>query len=304
MIFSNWEEYLHYTSGNIAGFFGIILWSLVPFLVTLCAGVPVFLLLGTACLVTFLMYVGIWMKRGDDIFKNLRVAPKPLAVATVGHGLYRGLVWSAVLLENPVKAGLACFLWPVSAVVFVALFTGQGMRQCYWAGFVMGTAGVVVLVSDGMSLFREMSLGYGMAMVSVLVWGIHVGLMERDERCGGNAVVLGYLVSAVLFFGVAGVLEWPWELSLRDFSFVALAALTGGVGSYLWEIGREDGDRRSLGLWSLLSPLLAVFWLVRFGGYGIDMGAAIGAVLVFGAGVAVSPDFRRKNVIRLQAGGD
>lgn len=288
----------------MAGLLGVILWSFIPLLVTFCADISLFLLLGTAGLVTFLLFAAGWVKEGAGVFRRLRVEAGPLVVATAGHGLYRALAWSALLLVSPVEASVLIYLWPATDVMFAAVLgRGSAPKGRHYAGLMMGIAGMLVVISDESEVFGNLGFGHLLAIAATVVWGVYAGMAHRNERYAGDAVAVAYLLSGIVFLAVAAVIERPLSMSVEEFGFVTLAALAGGAGSYLWGIGLEEGEGRSLGLWSLISPLLAVCWLVVIGGYELRIEAGIGAALVFAAGVVVSPHFRRKNVIKLQASG-
>ena len=76
--------------GNLAGIGAILAWSTVAVLVTYCAGLPLFLFLGLSCIVTFLAFAVRWLVQGENLFKNLRVAPDALAVGVIGNGVFIG----------------------------------------------------------------------------------------------------------------------------------------------------------------------------------------------------------------------
>ena len=285
--------------GNSAGFFAIVVWSFLAVFVTFCAGVPFFLLIGLASLVTFALFALQWLVSGEKILENLRIAPKVLVVAVIGNGLQRALFWSALLLANPVEASLINDLWPILVVVSGAVVGSVKMELRHFLGLAAAIAGVLVLMSEGGDIFANFGLGHAMAALGALIWGAYVVIARQDERYGGNTAAVAFLLSGVVFLGISAMTEWPWVFEAKDLAFVMLAVLAGSGGRFLWEIGAIHGDERSIGICSLFMPLLAAFWLVVFGRSEVEPSIVIGALLIFGAAVIVSPHVRARNIIKL-----
>ena len=162
--------YVDYRLGNIAGFIAILIWSVVPLLVTLCAGVPLLPFLSIVCFVTFGSFLISWTLRGQSLIGNLRTSPKALAITTVGNGISRGMFWSSLLLIDPAQAALINNLWTMLAAVAGALLVGAGLRFKHLIALACGVTAVVVLVSGPEGLMAGFTPPHLMALGSGIVW--------------------------------------------------------------------------------------------------------------------------------------
>lgn len=291
---------MHHSVGNITGFFAIVVWSLVPLVVTLCAGVPFFPFLSIVCFVTSSIFFVSWKAKGESAVSNLRTPIKILVVVVIGNGVARGLFWAAILSINPVEASLINHLWTMIIVVLGVLMAGTGMRGIHWAGILVGLAGAAVLVSGPDGLMDKLTLGHVMALVSALIWSGYTALARMDERYAGNAVAAGFLTSGLLYLALAVALGSSWDIEPIGYGLIFLAGSAGAAGSYLWDFGRRHGDERTLGKWALLLPLLGTFWLIVFGKSELEANIIIGALLIFAAAAVVSPYARRRKLSKVE----
>jgi drug/metabolite transporter (DMT)-like permease len=273
------------------------IWSLVPLVVTFCAGVPLFPFLSIVCFVTFGTFLISWLIKGESPVANLRMPFGRLIIVTLGNGLSRGLFWSSLLLINPVEAALIGNLWAMMAVVAGVLVAGHGLQGRHWLGIAAGLSGIVVLTSGTGGILAALTPMHVMALGGGIVWSGYTALARQDQRYAGNAVATGYLMSGVIYLILALATGSSWEIGPVSLGFILLAGTAGSAGSFIWDIGTRYGHEQAIGKVALALPLLSACWLITEGRSQLELHIMIGALLVFAAAAIVSPYVRQRNII-------
>ena len=290
---------MDYRIGNVAGFAAIIIWSLVPLLVSFCAGVALLPFLSIVCFVTFAAFLIAWIIGHENPLTNLRTSPKALLVSILGNGISRAMYWSALLLIDPAQAALISQNWAMLAVIFAALLAGSKLGIKHGLGILAGLAAITVLVSGPTGPISELTSIHLMTLISAIMWAGYTALARHNPCYAGNAVATGFLTCGIGFAILAFVTGASWHFPPHTLLLILLAGTAGSAGSYIWDIGRRHGHEQTLGKSALLLPLLSAFWLIAFGRSEPTPQIIIGALLVFAAVTIVSPYLKRKNIVSL-----
>lgn len=144
-------------------------------------------------------------------------APWPRSLAEVGHtavvgvllhAVYLGGVFSAISLG--VEAGTAALIvaiQPILTAILAGPVLGERVSLRQWAGFVLGLAGVFLVV------YRKLELGLGtpegMALAVMALFGITIGTLYQKRFCThmdlrtGNAIQFAAATLALGAFAFA-----------------------------------------------------------------------------------------------------
>lgn len=271
-------------AATLIGSGAILLWSVLALLTAEARAVPPFLLTALAFAVAFILALGKWLWRGEDIAAHLRLPAPVWAVGVGGLGGYHVLYFLALRNAPPVEANLINYLWPLLIVLFSALLPGERLRWFHLAGALAGLIGTALIVTGGRLEFRgEFLLGYGAALACAVVWAAYSVLSRRLAAvptdavggfCGATAVI------AMLCHQAFEPAVWPQ----RGEWLVVLALGVGPVGGafYLWDFGVKRGDIRALGAAAYATPLLSTLVLIAFGIATPNLVLGLAALLIVG----------------------
>jgi drug/metabolite transporter (DMT)-like permease len=103
------------------------------------------------------------------------------------------------------------------------------------------------------------------------------------------AIGLFGLVSGVLSLLCHALLEAPVTLSSRDWLHISLLGLGPlGTAFYLWDAALKNGDARSIGILSYITPLASTVLLMLATGRPVTLGIGSATLLILGAAVSGS----------------
>jgi drug/metabolite transporter (DMT)-like permease len=216
-------------------------------------------------------------------------------VAVVGllmHGGYLGGVFASIAHGLP--AGLSALivgLQPLLTACVVGPLLGERVRGAQWAGFILGLAGVALVLSDKLAFDRA---GLGAAALSgVALVGITAGTLYQKRFCVGVDLRSGAVIQYAAATAAMLACAWPLETMQVHWTPQLAAALAWlclpmslGAVSLLMLLIRRGAAAKVASLFYLVPPLTALFawWLfgetlgiLAMGGMGL---AALGVALV------------------------
>ena len=214
-----------------------------------------------------------------------------LAVSLVNNVLpFICLAYAATVLPASYLAVMNGMV-PLWAAVTSTLFLGEpfGLRRL--AGFVLGIAGVALIVNlgpiplDGRTLFGALA-----AMLGTFFWGwAGVVIRQKSGRVPPMSLATGSVIFCALILSPTWVTVPPpstWTPAAVG-GLVALGVLVSGV-AYLpfFTLVRDIGPTRTLTV-GLAVPVLGLFWGWLLLGEAITVAMLIGAALVVAALVLV-----------------
>lgn len=269
----------------------ICLWSSLALLGTLLQHVPPFLLTGIALVVGS---VPAW-----PLFRQWRVSWPALALGVYGLFGFHFFLFVALRHAPAVEANLVNYLWPLGMVLMAPLFLpGIRLSATHLIAACAGFMGAVVAIL-GDTLFasgfqgvvgKGFAWGYIPAAVSAFIWASYSLMGKRMTLQGRGfptaAIGLFGLVSGVLSLLCHALLEAPVALGGRDWLLIALMGVGPlGAAFFLWDAALKNGDARSIGILSYITPLASTVLLMFATGRALTMGIGLATVLILGAAV-------------------
>ncbi|MDY7231423.1 DMT family transporter [Hyalangium rubrum] len=271
----------------------ILLWASLALLTTWTGTLPPFQTMALCFAVAFVLSLGKWLARREDIASHLR---QPASVWLTGVGGlfgYHFLYFVALKTAPAVEANLINYLWPLLLVLFSALLPGERLRWWHLAGTALGLCGTLVLVTGGGSVsFRpEYTVGYASAFGCAICWAAYSVLSRRFGSVPTDAVGG--------FCGVTAVLAVPCHLAFERtvspspgewLALLVMGAGPMGIAFFFWDVGMKRGNIKALGGLSYATPLLSTLLLILAGRARLNVGIALACLFIVGGAVLASRD--------------
>ena len=214
------------------------------------------------------------------------------SIARLGYpGIYMyGASYSLVYFaEQHIDSALAAVLFAVYpffvAVLSWLRFRTEKLGALAWAGMVASFLGVVIISFNSMQLSGSILLGTVLAIAApfAAAWGIVIHKQYHSEQnivvaatvqmlFGGTLVVIG----AILFESVA-----DFKISVASVGSIVYLAIFGTIVTFLgyyWLLKRIRLTTASL--IAFVTPLVAMFIGIGFGGELFSTLTAVGSVLI------------------------
>ncbi|MGE0733940.1 MAG: DMT family transporter [Alphaproteobacteria bacterium] len=227
---------------------------------------------GTFLIVRFLPVIAIFAVVGLIMRAPWPRGAQWLHIAVAGilvHGFYLGGVFFAISRGMP--AGLSALIvgvQPLLTACLVGPLMGERIRPVQWLGFVLGFAGVLLVLEQKLSF-----AGAGIEALAFNVGallGITFGTLYQKRHCASMDLRTGSVVQYI----AAALFILPWALALerfhidwtRDFlvAYVWLVlVLSVGTVTLLWVLVRRGAASKVASLFYLVPPCTALFaWLL------------------------------------------
>ena len=257
----------------------IALWASLATLGVALSHLPPFLLTGLSLLIGSLPAWPRW--------REWRIPGPTVALGLYGLFGYHFLLFIALRDAPPVEANLVNYLWPLLIVVLSpVLLPGLKLHAAHLGAAVAGFAGAALAIAGGRQLSGELSWGYLAALGSAIIWASYSLLTKRVPRFPTAAIGLFGLVSGLLSLLCHALLEEPVALTVRDWVLVTVMGLGPlGAAFFLWDRALKDGDPRTIGILSYVTPLGSTLMLMLFTGRAFSPWVAGAAALIVGAAV-------------------
>jgi drug/metabolite transporter (DMT)-like permease len=279
------------TRATTVGAVAILLWASLALLATWTRAVPPFQTVAIAFGVAFLLSLGKWLLRREDIAAHLRQPAVVWATGVGGLFGYHFFYFVALKLAPPVEANLINYLWPLLLVVFSALLPGERLRWWHLAGTVLGLGGTLLLVTEGgrFSFRAEYTTGYASALACAVTWGAYSVLSRRFGAVPTDTVGGFCGVTAVL----AALCHLAFERTVAPGPGEWVALLVMGVGPmglafFVWDVGMKRGSIKALGGLSYATPLLSTLLLIVAGRARPSVELALACLCIVGGAVLAS----------------
>jgi drug/metabolite transporter (DMT)-like permease len=173
---------------------------------------------------------------------------------------------------------------------------GARLRSVHVVAALVGFAGAAIAILGGASrgttgvAASNPVLGYGLALVSALIWTNFSLQTKRLEMKGQGfstaAIGLFGLISGVLSCVCHILLEPAVSLTLHDSALLVIMGLGPlGAAFFLWDKALKRGDARHIGILSYLTPLLSTVLLMIVTHRALALNIALAATLIVGAAV-------------------
>ena len=283
---------------NLYALTAIALWGALSALGVSLQHVPPFLLTGVALMVgSALAWPAVLKDR-----RQWRVAPRALALGVFTLFGFHFILFIALRMAPAVEVNLVNYLWPLFIVVLAPFYLpGVRLRAVHVVAALVGFVGAATAIlggapSDGVAggaagtPASNPVLGYGLALVSALIWTNYSLQTKRLELKGQGfstaAIGLFGLISGVLSYACHLLLEPAVSLTLRDGLLLVVMGLGPlGAAFFLWDKALKLGDARHIGILSYLTPLLSTVMLMAVTHRAVTWNIALAAALIVGAAV-------------------
>lgn len=228
-------------------------------------------------------------------------APWPRSAREAGHIAIAGLLLHALYLggvfagiDAGVPAGTTALIvgtQPVLTAVVVGPVLGERVRPRQWLGFLLGFAGLVLVVADRLQVPHSESTG-ALGYVFVALLGITAGTLYQKRFCPAldlrSGTAIQYSAAAAVMTPVAllfdhQVVHWTPEFVFA-LAWLSLVLSLGAI-SLLFVLIRHGAASRVASLFYLVPPAAAGYaWLL----FGETLGpAALAGMLIISLGVAL-----------------
>ena len=283
------------TSYTAVGFIAVLLWALLALFTVGSAPVPPFLL-NALCFAIGGGIGVIWLLATGGLSQLRRVPLRVYLIGTAGLFGYHFLYFSALRMAPAAEAGLIAYLWPLLIVLFSGLLPGEHLKRGHIIGGVIGFAGAVLIVAQGVTGFNADALpGYGLAFLCALTWSGY-SVVSRSFGAVPTASVVVFCLTTAILSGVAHVALEDTILpttTLGWLSVIGLGVGPVGIAFFVWDVGVKKGDIQLLGVASYAAPVLSTLALVVAGIAAPTWTLLLAAALITGGAALAAQASRR-----------
>ena len=283
------------TSYTAVGFIAVLLWALLALFTVGSAPVPPFLL-NALCFAIGGGIGVIWLLATGGLSQLRRVPLRVYLIGTAGLFGYHFLYFSALRMAPAAEAGLIAYLWPLLIVLFSGLLPGEHLKRGHIIGGVIGFAGAVLIVAQGVTGFNADALpGYGLAFLCALTWSGY-SVVSRSFGAVPTASVVVFCLATAILSGVAHVALEDTILpttTLGWLSVIGLGVGPVGIAFFVWDVGVKKGDIQLLGVASYAAPVLSTLALVVAGIAAPTWTLLLAAALITGGAALAAQASRR-----------
>jgi len=246
--------------------------------------------------------VGAWFGFGA-IANDLRQLNRKLLLGLIINGalsaLLSGLIFSALRFTTVTNAVLLARFGPVLYALVGALLLGQHILRKEWFGFSLIVVGIVSIVLA--SNMFQLNNGDLLILASSLVYATTslIGKLMLSKACPLRTVVFMRTgVSALTFFAIANILFGPQHFADAFagqlwivMSVYALFVIV--LAQFFWYAALEKLDTKTVGKWTVLSPVFGVIYALILNGERPSM-VQISAFVVIMTGILISSSGKRQ----------
>jgi drug/metabolite transporter (DMT)-like permease len=283
------------TSYTAIGFIAVLLWALLALFTVGSAPVPPFLL-NALCFAIGGGIGVIWLLATGSLPQLKSVPMRVYVIGTVGLFGYHFLYFSALRMAPAAEAGLIAYLWPLLIVLFSGLLPGEHLKRGHIIGGLIGFAGAVLIVAQGVTGFNADALpGYGLAFLCALTWSGY-SVVSRSFGAVPTASVVVFCLATAILSALAHVAleETVWPVNVLGWlSVVGLGVGPVGIAFFVWDVGVKKGDIQLLGVASYAAPVLSTLALVIAGIAAPTWTLLLAAVLITGGAALAARASRR-----------
>lgn len=178
------------------------------------------------------------------------------------------------------------YIWPITLVVFSALFLKQKIRMWSYLCIFISFIGVVIIATRGnlLSLTFNNPFGDFLALSSSIAWALFWVINLKDSREESEKMFLnfafGLLYSAVFYF-ISTPVKWPSNESIWALVYIGLFEM--GITFVLWlKALRLAKSTDKISQLVFLSPFLSLLFINLFVGEKINTSTFVGLIFIIG----------------------
>jgi drug/metabolite transporter (DMT)-like permease len=228
---------------------------------------------------------------GRARWPSRREAPHVVVVGLLMHGCYIGGVFAAI--DHGLPAGLSALivgLQPLLSACVVGLVLRDRVTPLQWLGFVLGLAGVVLVLWTKLTFDRATTGAVLLAALALVA--ITAGTLYQKRFCAHvdlrSGQVLQYAAAAIAVLVLALAFESmkiDWTASLAGSLAWMVLVLSVGTISLLYWLIRHGAAVKTASLFYLVPPVTA---LMAWAWFSETLGpAALAGLGVTAVGVAL-----------------
>ncbi|MGH6720107.1 MAG: DMT family transporter [Alphaproteobacteria bacterium] len=231
-------------------------------------------------------------------------APRLVVAGLCGVALFPVVFFLAVHNTEAINVGLVSASEPLVIALLAWLALGDRLGRGQIGGFVVGAAGVIVLVTKGEpARVIDLAIGPGdaFAVASLFVWGVYTVLVQRLPRALAPGAVLAAVFAAGLVFAapfaVVEAATRPVVLTPASATVVLYSAAGGALLAFaFWNFGARVLGPTRAGFFLYLIPVFTFALAVALLGEPVRPYHGVGAAAI-ALGVAIAtraPPGRRR----------
>ena len=258
--------------------------------------IPPLVVVAGRILVGAILLIIISCMQGEQFRSLIPYWPLLFLLALTGNCLpFFVITWGQQFVDSSL-AGILMAMMPLTTVVLAHFFVqGEHITRNKIIGFLLGFAGVIILMQPDLVLTSGFNLLQLFAMLSILSGAISYAvnsiLAHALPKISLSLISAGVLLMAsvmILPLSLAQGMDWVQESSWQSISSVILLGLfpTGLATIIYFRVIRHAGPA-FLSQINYLIPVWAVFMGVIFGGESLTIHALLALVVIlFGIGIA------------------
>jgi drug/metabolite transporter (DMT)-like permease len=256
------------SKATLCGMGAILLWSALALLTTNASALPPFQLAAMTFTIGGCLGLTITAWRG-----KLSALIQPMPVWILGiFGLfgYHAFYFAALKLAPPAEANLVNDFWPLLIVLFAAwLLPDETIRRNHLFGAILGSFGIICLIigRDFNDLTPKIWLGFGLAFLAAIVWGLY-SVLSRKMKSVPTDSVTGFCLATAFLSALCHFMfeSSVWTIDTATWISIVLSGLGPvGIAFFLWDIGMKQGNIALLSVASYATPVISTFLLIIAG---------------------------------------
>ena len=164
--------------------------------------------------------------------------------------------FSFAYLSLPAGTGALVLFGCVQLTMFiVALKSGENFSAISWAGLALAMAGLIYLVSPGLTAPNP--LGAGLMAIAGIAWGLY-SLIGRSATDPVRATAYNFIYSVPLVIVTSLIFIADFQVSMRGASLAAASgAIASGIGYVIWYVALRGLRATSAATVQLSAPVIA-----------------------------------------------
>lgn len=165
-------------------------------------------------------------------------------------------------LQDPDKAFIINYLWPLATVLFACILLKEQFTLLKGAAILLSFGGVALTTGGGsLALGQTQLIGAIFCILAATVYGLFSVLNKRCNYDNYIAMMFFYLITFLISGGYLLIAGEP--LSLHLFEVVGLAwngIFTYAIAYTFWAVALATGDTSKISNLAYCTPFLAMVW--------------------------------------------
>ncbi|MBB4659434.1 DMT family transporter [Parvularcula dongshanensis] len=227
-----------------------------------------------------------------------------LAIGVIGYAAPLTAIPWAQRTVSSLLAGIYIAFMPVMTVLLAALFADERLTARKAAGFLGGTAGVLVLIGpDALAhIFSEDVRAQLVLLLSVTGYAVASVVMRRAPDVPARSFAAAFLLCGALLATPGAIAAGTEGISARSWAaIVFLGLLPTGLNAVFIILTVRRVGAGFLSLSSYLAPLVAILLGVALFGEALEPRYLLGLAAILGGMALAEPDSTRALASRFRA---